>query len=898
MGFFQGMLQSEMNEAQDHHKSTDSLQLKLPFDSTPIMGQAATWLSDCSLDTTTLNETAELPVFDNPNCSRESLIPIDISHLTAEIDNISLLSTEPKEVEIPVYAQFRQTLSSSINITGAFTDSNTITPPTKELSFDVSPEYIKRSFSRLKQTCELLNTERVYLCALKILKDVYIDNFMAEVSTPLCFENFERCISKLIDNHTQLYNKIQIAYKDWSNDALNFESNSPEFKHFEVIPPEKERHHLRVIVDLLIKESIDVKTYGEYCSLFNKIISFTAVNNIDKYKRNSLVILNDYIVKYRNLEKDFFIDQRLDTRFISVVQMPTNRITRYNLMMSSLLKHIEDDEQDAELVKYYKNGASKLVDLVDNVNHYVGESNKSYQQLDIFKAKFSSNLSDPMVDPLFFDNLSLLKFSGALGVVYHDDEKSKLSNEHMMASVFENHLILAKPTTGKAEIKFIIPFLSIINKNDILGNQMIFDNSPQLTLSTQYEPTLNFVFENNFQIHELALLFPTLSEMNLWIDIFKNVLINQSHQFSLNWEYSEKQQRVNALDLGSENERFKLSCMVPSDISPIKSKSKNSLYNSVHSFEVESWDTQIENFEFSTPYSNSRNNRSTSTTSSPKTPGSFKRIKKSFSKSSNLMNTLPIVKLSLLDRVAVQNSLGDLWSPVLIKYQLNTLKSISRSFSMFFNKDDAADFGRSLKASGSLASLSSFVNPPSSSMHDDSSMRSSTNLLGSPLRLKKPTSVKPEIRFLNAQPFSIPSKIPDTPTTPITPVQHKNIQSPLLERSISRSSMSTTRRSMRSVMKSPKSDLHSVIEDRVIDTPMRIKRSRPNKEQEEYTGRSFNLFWKNKESSQKPLQPPIKNIKKSQSLASIRSDVHSIDSKASGKSNFSIFLNRIKFNRG
>lgn len=669
---------------------------------------------------------------------------IDPESLAADIDILSLASQSTSVAAVDALDDLCQlqphsTPQSGINghsnnhsndasQTGSAIDGSTQrTPPSKVFAQeDVDPETSRRSFSRLKQTGELVNTERVYLASLEILKKDYIDNFMSDVATPVFFETFDTCITRMIESHKALYAKLETVYANWASECLDLQGNdissqlkSPSFKEYNFVPQHIERVYLDQVVSLLEREAIDVSCYGEYCSLFNRIVSFAIHRGIESYKRNSIAISNDYIVSHRNLQQNIFVDQRLDTRFISVVQMPTNRITRYKLIMGSLLKNIDLDHPPL-VTNAYRQAELKLGELVDNVNHYVGEANRKYEQLDQFKTIFdgmtpklnpkstSTSYAKLPLPALFMDNLSFINLAGPLTLVYYDENLAKLVHFNSIAAVFDSHLIVGKPSTiypNKADIVLALPLVAVINHAEIASS---FDMSSRFyTLATQYEAAINVTFENNFKIHEVALVFPTLDELTLWTDTLGNALrrISSSlNKFSDCWSFSLYQQRIRQLNFGKEADSFSVDGYVPQGLVPIKTVSMES--TEIHLYDVEM-------------FSSKRSSVSSTGRS---------QLKRESSTSNNAQKSR-VVRVTRQERVACQSCLGDLLNPSFTKYQLaiaagSTLGTLGRSFStFFFRNEDSEDseavvqpplpFGRGLKKSESTSSFGSFLPQPS-----------------------------------------------------------------------------------------------------------------------------------------------------------------------------------------
>lgn len=575
--------------------------------------------------------------------------------------------------------------------------SNQLTPASKILCLsDLDPERTRRSFTRFKQTGELVNTERVYLASLEILKQDYIDTFTSDVSCPIFFDTFKDCICNLIASHTLLYQKLNTLYLDWASKCLNTKGGdllaqlkSPSFGAFSYISQPIEHKFICEVVSLLEKDAINVTLYGQYCSLFNRVVSFAVNNGIEKYKRNSINISSDYIVSYRKLESDtLFVDQRLDTRFISVVQMPTNRITRYKLMIGSLLKNIHLDEP-VHIVNQFKQSEDKLGELVDNVNHYVGEANRQFERLDDFKKIFLNNnintkLKKSPLNSLFFDNLSFINFTGAVALVYYDEVHNGIISYNAITAIFDSHIIFGKPSKlypNRAEILLALPMISIINCNEIINK---YGNSNgYYTLATQYESSFNITFEDNFKIFEISLVFVDNSELNIWKESIANTLKKSYNlnKFIDQWGFSSFQQRINQINLGKEIDYFNVSGYTPPNLSAIKSINHED--HQVHLFDVDISVNKREEALFSPSPVQRRHSR--------------QHLKGRDSPGSSLpaQNRVKLIKMTLHDRVLCQMCLGQLWNPSLDKYEFelslqtsSTFGSFRRSVSTFFKSED------------------------------------------------------------------------------------------------------------------------------------------------------------------------------------------------------------------
>ena len=673
-------------------------------------------------------------------------------------------------------------LSSSSNInTSTNSNSNIDTPSSKLLNnSDVSTSNLKRSFTRLKQTSELINTEKVYLCSLKLLEHVYLNNFMSDTSTPIYFNEFRECVIQLLQSHQILYNSLVEIYQKWHKDSIDLvniceatdpninthideNATSPNFDNFNYVS--NEQLYMENIVRLLSTDAIDVDLYSRYCSLYHRVLSFSGLNEIENYKRESFVILNDYLVEHQSLHTNFSIDRHLDTRFISVVQMPTTRMVRYKLILQSLLKNIELDELNKQQLKFYSKCAEKVNVKIDSINDFVGDSEMKLLKLQDFKDLFSKTGDQLFPTKLFLENLSDLHLASAFTVVYkskqatsvmksHSRPKSNLlHSEYLVGTLFKSHLILSKCSqthSNTLELKFVIPLMSI------------FDISHGMpTLVTPYEFVLNIKFEDKFNIYEISMLFPDEKEMLLWeanMKKYVDKLNCYNSKKPSTFAYSDIQRRILSIDLNDEVGKFNVSSVIPPTIGASTQVNHDIIVQSTdeYFYDVDHFDSSFcmsgKVGTIGTPTSRGfpRNNstisinadmpiedscvgRRTSKVNSISGPIKNGNIPVSVS-SNSLSSHLPkiqIIKVSIQERVYAQTCIASIWSPQFEIYTLSS--SIGRSFSNLLLHS------RSLLSmnSPSTPTTSTFI-PPSPSFMNPISNGSP----GSPMKLRNSMSMK------------------------------------------------------------------------------------------------------------------------------------------------------------
>lgn len=652
--------------------------------------------------------------------------------------------------------------------------SNLDTPCSKILqNSDIPNSELKRSFTRLKQTSELINTEKVFICSLKILERMYLKNFISNNATPIYFQTFMECVSTLLRNHQKFYDNVIPVYNRWYRDSLRLLeldpkelfANSPNFDKYNYVS--NEREYLETIMRHISGDAIDVDTYSVYCSLFSKVLNFARSHNIEQYKRDSLVILNDYLVEHENLNVDYFIDKHLDTRFISVIQMPTTRMIRYKLITQSLLKNIHMDEKDKLQIKFYEKILAKINVKIDSINSFVGNEEAKFEKLDEFKSLClqNSNTNKNIIpNSLFFENLEDLQLASAFGIVSPSNTRSRITSEYLCGVLFKNHLILAKPSSlhsNSLDIKFIIPLMSII---DIGG--------PTYSLASRYSEVANIIFEDNFKIYEMSFIFPDEKEKLMWLAKLRINLEKLTPMFSnyknldFNFVYSDIQRSASSFGLSNGFDQTIVSSYLPSSIKPIKKLNKGE--KSVDSDEMIVFD--VEHFIPNSQLDSGKREVATTTITSPSTttrgsitsflePPHIEDIENVKVKTKSFSNTLsnstltkyPAIKITLQERVAAQTCISNIWSNQFDRYTLSI--SITRSLSSLFhskrtffsaaNTPSTPNANQFIPPSPSFANKGDLSNASNSNYHSTGSSLSHKNgILGSPIKLRHSYSMR------------------------------------------------------------------------------------------------------------------------------------------------------------
>ncbi|GMG21781.1 unnamed protein product [Ambrosiozyma monospora] len=455
------------------------------------------------------------------------------------------------------------------------------------LSSSSSTSSHKESFPRIKQVKEMLNTEDIYLKSLSALKTTYIDNIMHYETTPLFIKEFDNCVQLLIQEHGQLRDRMRTVYRkliDNYNCVSSVPSSptiavgsgsdadsSPSLSNFHLQPNVNEEKYLLEFIEIL-RNAINVNVYCRYCSLFQKITAFTEGKDVERFKRESIRIEGEFVVTDMtggliNGVPVNPLDPRIDSRFISLIQMPTTRPARYALMLGSL----RDKYSEGLSASYFERAGKIFCEITDNVSRIdnfmkLTELNCGKNQLfkKMSKNWFNKNERDVFPYPVFVENLDDLVMAGAFQLCWKENETFR--TEHLSCFLFNTHLIFGKLNKNSVlEIKFIIPIKAIVNDSEF----QVVPTPPVDSgfLYTKFPFKLNIQFEDDFKLYEVLCVFASAFEMELWKNKIMTKL-NKLHlkPFTTPFAYTkEKNNKINSDSISptDKNAAFEYTCYTP-----------------------------------------------------------------------------------------------------------------------------------------------------------------------------------------------------------------------------------------------------------------------------------------------------------------------------------------------
>ncbi len=453
----------------------------------------------------------------------------------------------------------------------------------------VPTDVIHRSFARQKQVKELLNTERIYIQSLKVLSNTYIQGMMADLETPIYFRTFKDSIQKMINSHMQFLDEITRVYVLWGKSATNtfnsmesIAATSPDYDNFQM--PFNEAPYLKKIFTLISEQAIDVSYYCTYCSLLSRVLNFSKEKNVEKYKRLSIRIVNDYLIKHAEAEMpEYMTSQALDTRFISLIQMPTARITRYALIVRSLLDKLKSDDSLNEVGPLGEKVIDQLAEKCLDVNSFIGKAQEKQNKMKLFE-QVSSGCIEKVMSKLFLDNLGAPEFVGGYGTIWM--QNNQLYYEPLAVFLFNKHLVCLKLHQFRyPEIVFLIPLISILNnfkRDEILATR----------LYSKYPFQIKLRFENHFKEYEICFIFPSHYEMNTWQAKFSLLVEQLKCQLpNGNYPYSKLVQQYN--ESIEKNLPFVLQIYCPNNLDWYKSQQKDKFVLNTTIFVVKHFLTRI-----------------------------------------------------------------------------------------------------------------------------------------------------------------------------------------------------------------------------------------------------------------------------------------------------------------
>ncbi|ODQ81754.1 hypothetical protein BABINDRAFT_165277 [Babjeviella inositovora NRRL Y-12698] len=396
------------------------------------------------------------------------------------------------------------------------------------LSVSYSPEInanYKQNLLRRKLLEELINSEESYVSSLKLLVTVYLqpalDSRRPATGIPIIalFEVSTLLLSVHQTLLLQLHRLFRVKYREASTNS-------------ETIASVFSSTITAAAADLVANIGVSPFLYIAYCAIYEEVLQLIHHASI-----NSSVEKVNWLQGCRKfLETSQPSDNHLDLSFVSLAQKPISRISKYRLVLETLLKHTS--LTDASAYQQTENALDILINKLQIINDLPGNLIvvECTQQLSSL-LYFPSTKSVPLE---FFGKVLL---TGALNCCWVDRNK-KVRSEYMCCFLFKSHFILADAAKNstKANVKFVI---------SLSASKIILQGTEDLCfsegLNTRYAHCFKLFFEKQFSVFEILMIAMNEQELVIWqekLDLLIN-FVNGPYQ----WDYSASDMEY---DLASE----------------------------------------------------------------------------------------------------------------------------------------------------------------------------------------------------------------------------------------------------------------------------------------------------------------------------------------------------------
>lgn len=385
-----------------------------------------------------------------------------------------------KKITIPIVNTFNKVIStSSLNLLVQSSAIDLISP---EVDISYSPN-IERSNrqNKLKQIItEIIETEESYLNGLKIVKNYYAEPLLIKNKlVPIPINNLHSCLTEIILIHSKLLTDLV---------DNQFIQDIDEFV---------------ILVAELIQNLINPFYYNQYVEIFK------CVTKVVKDNEMFDTINRDWNGGWRNyLEASQPYKKKADLSFSSLIQNPVARVSKYKLLLMTLTKYCNDDQNII-----INHSLEKLETKLQLINNKVGQDfvgNQLNKLINFYSIDLLFRYSSQ-----FFGKPLLI---GSLSCIYINlNRKAKLVTYG--AILYKTHLILTKYKIYKR--KMDIEVLIDLSKCKISQELQDFEGG-----IFSYDPfKFKIIFEYKIFQHEIMFVFLNNLEFDIWLNQL-NSLVN------------------------------------------------------------------------------------------------------------------------------------------------------------------------------------------------------------------------------------------------------------------------------------------------------------------------------------------------------------------------------------
>ncbi|CDK24983.1 unnamed protein product [Kuraishia capsulata CBS 1993] len=420
-------------------------------------------------------------------------------------------------------------------------------PGYSPLSAGICHTQISANYKRHRIVQELYQTERVYLCSLKLLLEVYVKPISIEYLNAVPVMGFQAVLEKMIESHSILLWDIKtlcsrLSGTEFGISPASISSDYELYKRSEADDVTGKPVFISSFVEILEKSAIPVYIYVEYCSRHSRFVSFTQGINIAKYSEKLWSILKKD--EYWNLgSKAQTSYNNMDLSFNSLVQKPLVRSGKYRLILESLRSAelssqvcdpfvLERIETALSIIKQQLNQINqnlyKSINRAELVQRLLGLNTRNRAILsEHFQMPISSSGSGGVDYRIFGDPI----LCGSMDAIWIES-KGTVMHQAMAMLLFKSHVLLAN---SSGDVKFIVP-LSVCK---ILKGAPEFDSGGLTLLNSIMVPKhFKLVFERKYCIYEILLVSHSLLETEIWKYYMDLLIYHVNGSYKFDFSYS------------------------------------------------------------------------------------------------------------------------------------------------------------------------------------------------------------------------------------------------------------------------------------------------------------------------------------------------------------------------
>lgn len=422
---------------------------------------------------------------------------------TREIKDIAYLSSTSRKKELQI---MKSLLGPSIlplfmSSPSSISEFSSIISPKPMYSY--SPTDKSKSINEFKLSKvieELIDSEEIYVNALRMLQNFYMDPILLkvefEVAIPLRFLSFYLII--MISNHCGFLSSLK-----------------------QVSSENHEQEDLAAKIATQIGENaIDICLYKQYCKVYEDVMKIIKSNK-------PFHIQHDWFGGWEKfLESTQPISKHMDFSFMSLIQRPTSRLGKYRLILESIAKYTSEDKQEG-----IHKSLNKLRNSLFLINDYAREYKESERSklindfIDFGAIPYETSLSLE-----FFGNCLLV---GTIFIIWIEEDCCVLAQ--CGAFLYKSHFVLVDLEKRKP-VKYIPTFVIPLSKSNILKDKKDIEGG----LYSTYSNLIKILFESEDCQFEILCIFLSSKECSIWREELSTMIDFVNGSYAMDYSSNDR----------------------------------------------------------------------------------------------------------------------------------------------------------------------------------------------------------------------------------------------------------------------------------------------------------------------------------------------------------------------